>query len=358
MTTGPFPWVTPIALTANAAHDQSYYFVGSDRVFMSSNNGDNWADLSGIAFSDAVSVITPFANGSKITVFAGADGQIHRMDDALGASPVWLNVTGNYPGGTVSDIVIDPSNPDRVFVTRGRFGESRLYRSLSGGTTWEAIGTGIPDVPANAVAIDPLHPTRIFVGSDVGIFESIDNGDNFESMMVGFPIGAPVSDLEIDDDPYFLSAATYGRGAWQAPLIDDVAVEAGPGVGTCEGQPAPLAAVVSNGYAPYTYTWTVVSGPDLSPAQFATPSGADPGFSPSALGVYELQVQLTDALNEVVLDVVQVTASTEEAFTFGQRANWATSSAGPGWEAKYDRNGDGQIDVLDILIQMETPVCN
>ena len=34
----------------------------------------------------------------------------------------------------------------------------------------------------------------------------------------GLPLGTVVTDLEVDDHPYVLTAGTYGRGAWQADL--------------------------------------------------------------------------------------------------------------------------------------------
>jgi hypothetical protein len=53
---------------------------------------------------------------------------------------------------------------------------------------------------------------------DVGVFESFDGGTTFSAAMSGFPLGAVVTDLEIDDEPHVLSAGTYGRGAWQVDL--------------------------------------------------------------------------------------------------------------------------------------------
>ena len=34
----------------------------------------------------------------------------------------------------------------------------------------------------------------------------------------GLPLGAVVTDLEVDDQPHRLTAGTYGRGAWQLDL--------------------------------------------------------------------------------------------------------------------------------------------
>ena len=119
----------------------------------------------------------------------------------------------------MSDIAVDPGDPDRVYMTRGAFNLSRLYRSTTGGTVWEAVGAGLPNVPANAVAVDPTDGRRVFVGTDVGVYESIDYGSTFQPFSLDFPLGAVVTDLEIDDSPYVLVAGTYGRGAWRVDLV-------------------------------------------------------------------------------------------------------------------------------------------
>jgi hypothetical protein len=156
-------------------------------------------------------------------IWAGtANGRIQRGTSPIlqGARPRWRDVTGNFPAGSyVSDIAADPDDPERVFVTRGAFGLSRLYRSTTGGTTWTGVGAGLPNVPANAVAIDPVDPDRIFVGTDVGVYESTDGGDTFLPFSESMPLGVVVTDLEIAGSPHVLVAGTYGRGAFLVNLL-------------------------------------------------------------------------------------------------------------------------------------------
>ena len=147
-----------------------------------------------------------------------SDGRIHRTNDALAGSVSWTEVGGSLPDDRITDIAVDPTDADRVYVTRGAFGASRLYRSTTGGTIWTGVGAGLPNVPANSVAVDPLDPLQVFVATDVGVFASSDGGDTFTVAMNGFPLGSVVTDLEIDDDPHVLTAGTYGRGAWQTLL--------------------------------------------------------------------------------------------------------------------------------------------
>lgn len=211
-----FPWVTPLATAG------SQLFVASDKLYRAVTTGSSWTSISG-SLGSSVVVITPQTSGSLTPTYVGTSGgKIWSSPDAGIPAPVFADVTGNYPGGRVSDVAMDRADPQRVFITRGGFGASRLYRSTSGGTTWSAVGAGLPNVPANAVAIDPLDTMRIFVGTDIGVYESIDGGDNFSAFSAGLPLGIVVSDLEIDDLPHVLTAGTYSRGAWRVLLNGSV----------------------------------------------------------------------------------------------------------------------------------------
>jgi hypothetical protein len=216
ITAGPFEWVTPLATAG------SQLFVASDVLYRTITSGGSWTAISGSLGSAAV-VVTPQTLGSLTPTYVGTvNGKIWASPDAGIPSPVFSDVTGNYPGGRVSDVAMDPMDPQRVFITRGSFGASRLYRSTTGGTTWSAVGAGLPNVPANSVAIDPLASTRIFVATDIGVYESTDNGDNFIAFSSGLPLGVVVSDLEIDDYPHVLTAGTYSRGAWRTLLTGSI----------------------------------------------------------------------------------------------------------------------------------------
>lgn len=214
----PFPWVTPLAILPGTA------FVGSHSVYRAASGQSassfTWTKVSGNltgATSTAISVISA-TPGSRVVYVGTANGRLHRTSDVLAASVAWSEVTGTFPGGYVSDIAAAPTNVQRVFVTRGAFGLSRLYRSTTGGSTWTAVGSGLPNVPANAVAIDPLEPARVFVGTDIGVYESGNGGDTFVPFSAGLPLGLVVTDLEIDNSPHVLVAGTYGRGAYRVNL--------------------------------------------------------------------------------------------------------------------------------------------
>lgn len=222
----PYPWVTPLAIYDHDAPTPSYAFLASNYVYRAQSDQAagtfTWTKISPniSGTTNSVNVITPVKSGSNVVIYAGtsSNGKIQRTNNGLDPSPTWSDVTGNYPVGNVSDIAADPGNPLRVFATRGGFGDYKLWRSTTGGTTWTGVGTGLPNVPANSVAIDPVDTNRLFVGTDVGVYQSLDGGNTFQPLMNGMPLGNVVTDLEVDNSPHALVAGSYGRGAWWLDL--------------------------------------------------------------------------------------------------------------------------------------------
>src|SRR5262249_42582550 len=84
--------------------------------------------------------------------------------------------------------------------------------------TWTQIdGTPpnkIPDIPAHSIVVDPINPLRLYVGTDLGVFVTVDGGLNWGKENTGFT-NAITESLVIKG--YNLYAFTHGRGAWRVP---------------------------------------------------------------------------------------------------------------------------------------------
>ncbi|MCP3141563.1 PKD domain-containing protein [Pyxidicoccus xibeiensis] len=296
-----FPWVTPMVVASNRI------FVAGDTVYRGTTSASpmTWAAISA-NLGARVSVLTPMLTGTTIPMYAGtSSGAIHSTVDAAAASVAWTNVTGNYPGGTVSDVAMTPGNRLRVFVTRAAFGGNKLFRSTTGGTTWTAVGAGLPNVPANSVAIDPLDTNRVFVGTDVGVYESTDGGDTFVAFSAGLPLGLVVTDLEVDDVPHVLVAGTYGRGAWkvnltggpanQAPVANFNFTSSGLTATFSDTSTDPDGTIASR-------TWAFGDG--------TTSSATGPSKTYAAAGTYAVQLTVTDNGGATGTATQNVTVST------------------------------------------------
>ncbi|MDJ0839381.1 MAG: hypothetical protein QNK37_22875 [Acidobacteriota bacterium] len=354
--TDPWPFKMPMELGIHPNGATTHLFIASDRIYRSDDRGDTVTSLSADAlgggrFSALVAQSTP----TGLVVYGGtANGRIHRCLDALAANPVWQDVTNNYPAATVTDILIEPGNTDRVWITRGGFGASRLYRTTDGGDNWIGMGAGLPDVPANTVAMDPNTTGRVFVGTDLGVFESTDTGASFQPMDRGMPLGLLVLDLEVTGT--VMTAASYGRGAWRISLERLVLeVEAGPDQSTCAGRSLQLNATPANGVEPLAWSWHIESGPDLDAAQLDDTGASAPTFSPTLPGTYVLRVDLTDNDTDTAFDSLTIQVGDERQFLNNQADRWLND---PGEQAELDRDGSQRIDILDMILQTNQPLCS
>ncbi len=126
--------------------------------------------------------------------------------------------------GWVTSVAFDPIDTDVVYATYGNFGGAHVYRSFDGGLTWGSLtGEGdsaLPDIPVHSIVVDPDDRARLYLGTDLGVFVSVDGGRRWMVEETGF--GAAVTEwLALQRDASGrkrLFAFTHGRGAWRVDL--------------------------------------------------------------------------------------------------------------------------------------------
>src|SRR5262249_27023271 len=99
-----------------------------------------------------------------------------------------------------------PTAPGHVF---------RTVNGLSGSATWTNISGDLPDLPVNAIAIDPTSsPHILYVGTDIGVFQSVNGGTNWPYLSNGHP---NVSVFGLDRHPVTgqIVSSTHGRGMFE-----------------------------------------------------------------------------------------------------------------------------------------------
>ena len=75
-----------------------------------------------------------------------------------------------------------------------------IYRTHDGGRIWKEIVNGLPDrAVVNAVREDPRGKGLLFAGTEIGVFVSFDDGDNWQSLQLNLPVTS-VRDLVIHED--------------------------------------------------------------------------------------------------------------------------------------------------------------
>lgn len=251
----------------------SVLYAGRSHVYRSDDEGVNWTATNGgsqlSSGNPVVSLVV--APSSTDVVYAGTApiaGPAHVFRTTNGGAS-WDDVTNSLPDRYPSDIVVDPLDPDRVFVTLMGFGSSHVFMSNDGGDVWNDIGGGLPDIPTSAVMLDPDYRDVIYVGTDLGIYFSLDAGGTWQPFNDGMPL-AMVNDLEVYLAGRKLRAATHGNGAWERDLF-------GPGACAAPGEVSDL--MLGHGGGPggtTTLVWSPPGDSGVAPVSYDTVSSLDP----------------------------------------------------------------------------------
>jgi hypothetical protein len=94
-----------------------------------------------------------------------------------------------------------------------------VFKTTDYGKTWTSISSNLPDGhPVYVVREDVKNPKLLFVGTEFGVFYTIDGGSAWKPLKNNLPTVA-IHDLLIHPRDNDLIAATHGRGFW---VMDDI----------------------------------------------------------------------------------------------------------------------------------------
>lgn len=217
-------WLAPFILSP---HNPQVIYHGMQYVYRSLDRGETWQRI-----SEDLTALDPGKQGniSYSTLFALSesplrfgllyagtdDGRLHVTRDS-GAN--WKEITA-LPKKWVSRVVASRFDEGTVYATlNGKCDDdfqAYVYRSRDFGETWEDIGS-IPGGPVNVIFEDPLYKGLLYLGTDMGVYVSLDDGNSWNVAGSALPITF-VHDLALQERDKVLVAATHGRGIWTLPL--------------------------------------------------------------------------------------------------------------------------------------------
>ncbi|MFM9994436.1 MAG: WD40/YVTN/BNR-like repeat-containing protein [Phycisphaerales bacterium] len=160
------------------------------------------------------------AQGNPDIIWVGYNnGQVARTTDGTAANPSWTVVDQNgvgLPDRWISRIVLDPANPQRGYVSIMGYETNNVWRTTDNGASWTDISgsgvTGLPDVPVQSLALHPTQPGRLFAGTDLGLFETTNDGQTWAPIVPG--VGTASVDELVWRNGTTLMAVTHGRGVY------------------------------------------------------------------------------------------------------------------------------------------------
>jgi photosystem II stability/assembly factor-like uncharacterized protein len=142
---------------------------------------NEWGTVAGIHGLQLV------ASNPSVAYAAGGS----RLFKTVDAGAHWTHLESLPWAHVIVDLVVDPRDPDVVFVMTDDFDLEKgwLWISRNGGATWEAAP--LEPLYLWSLAIDPRNPDILYAGGNGGLFRSADSGRTWQR----------VADLQVADRP-------------------------------------------------------------------------------------------------------------------------------------------------------------
>lgn len=224
---GPF-----ISSIANSKQDGDMIMISTnDGPALSNDFGETWTvstvssvyQFSGLRTPIDISLFTPDVvwtgtgvnNGNRLVVSKDG-GQTFTSTSQYGLQNL----------GEVAGIATHPADAATAYAVFGTAGQPKIIRTTDFGESWEDIsgfegsvdGTssrGFPDVAVYSLLVMPYDNNIIWAGTEIGIIESLDNGESWNLVDDGLP-ATSIWEMKIINDEVVV--ATHGRGIWTASL--------------------------------------------------------------------------------------------------------------------------------------------
>ena len=241
-----FNWNTPIHMSPN---QKGTIYIGAQFLFRSSDHGQSWQRISpdlttndpekqkqeesgGITVDNSAaemhttiySISESPQNGQIIWVGTD-DGNLQITRDG---AKNWTNVvdaTGVPKNSWVSTVEASRFDEATAYVTfdRHTFGDMQpyLYKTTDYGKTWTALPVAESGVVgyAHVIKEDTVKPNVLFLGTESGLWISVDGGQRWAQYKGSDFPNVAVDDIAIQARDADLVLGTHGRGIW---IIDDI----------------------------------------------------------------------------------------------------------------------------------------
>lgn len=228
--------------------DNSTVYFGSQFVHKSDDKGTTWKiispdlttndpekqkqsesggltmDATGAENHCTILVIEPSVVEPNMLWVGTDDGRVHfTRDGGMNWDDVSKNLKGLPEGSWIAQIKASKNNPGEALLVANNYRRfdytPYVYRTKNYGKSWSRI-VDEDDVQSYALSIieDSQNPNLIFLGTDDGLYLSLNAGENWQKYTNGFPT-VSTKDLAIHHREQDLLIGTFGRALW---VMDDI----------------------------------------------------------------------------------------------------------------------------------------
>jgi photosystem II stability/assembly factor-like uncharacterized protein len=159
-----------------------YVGTATSGVLVTRDGGRSWQHVSGVPTEGPINVIEQDPQRSAY-VYVGTTQTFYISHDG---GEKWQRRGGNLPLGSFTSILINPSNPDEIFVGNAYERGGRafspdegggVFRSTDAGMTWQRLDPQLPSRRVWSLAFDPRDASKLFVGShSAGVYIALRDG--------------------------------------------------------------------------------------------------------------------------------------------------------------------------------------
>jgi photosystem II stability/assembly factor-like uncharacterized protein len=221
-----FNWSSPVLLSP---HNARTVYYGGNHLFRSRDRGDTWEEVSpdltlgqlgpSSEYGHTLTMIAESPLKAGLLLVGTDDGRVQVSRDG---GQRWIDRSDQVPalngGGWISRLEWSHAAEGTAYlaVARHRLDDRApyVYRTTDHGATWQSLAADLPpEGPVHVIREDLHNPHLLFVGTEFGLFVSVDTGKHWRRLRDGLPTVA-VHDLVIHPRDRELVIATHGRGIY------------------------------------------------------------------------------------------------------------------------------------------------
>ena len=218
-------WRTPATLSK---HNQDIFYMGSQYVYRSLDRGDTWETISPDLTKNQKQGNVPFASLTVIeesplefgTLYAGSDDGNLWLTKDHGKS--WTDISKGLPANRwISSVASSQHQEGLVYVTLTGYRSDDftpyVYKSTDYGKTWMNIAANLPKEATNVILEDHKDPEILYLGTDHGLYVSMDGGKQYHLFQGNLP-NVAIYDMVIQTRENDLVIGTHGRSVYVVKL--------------------------------------------------------------------------------------------------------------------------------------------
>jgi photosystem II stability/assembly factor-like uncharacterized protein len=280
------------------------------------------------------------------TIYVGAP--VGGLWKSTNGGTSWTTTTDHLPVIGVSDILIDPTNTNVIYISSGDADHSDSYscgvlKSTDGGLTWSQTGLSYSTSGSRMVyclLMNPSDHTMLFAGTSNGLYKSTDSGVTWTKVLTAgirdmeFKPADPTTIYAVSNTAFYRSLNTGKSFSPVTTGLPTASAVSRLSLATTAADPNYLYVLAStaNGYYYQglylsTNAGTSFTSQSNSPNLLGFYSGTG-GDATSGQGWYTLSVAASPINKmEVVVGGVNIWRSTNAGASWAKISNWTSSSS-------------------------------